>query len=148
MTDASKGGAATLPSALGKRERVIQLSDEAGTVIVKRWAWSKSVAIINHLVQMVAEVPDAQAQKLKGKKTLDIAGAALEIFGARMIPLLQLCVREEDASKISDELPFEDVISILEAVIDLNLTEGFQKKAVGLWKRFTRSEKASQEPTR
>lgn len=129
-------GRQSLPKALGERERTIKLSDGSGTVIVPKWSWSKAIKVFQVLSSALDEVGEERAEKLKGKNTLEVIGTAIDILGEKMIPLLKVSVRADDADKVTDDLAPEDVIGILEAAIELNMTEGLTKKALGLWRRF------------
>jgi hypothetical protein len=133
-----EGGAATLPAALGERERSIILADGSGSIVVPKWSWGKALKVFRILSDMLDDIGEERASKLKGKKTLEVVGVAIDLLGEKLMPLMQASVRTEDASKVTDDLAPEDVISILEAVIDLNMTEGLTKKAQGLWRRFAR----------
>ena len=129
-------GRQSLPKALSERDRTITLSDGSGTVVVPKWAWSKSVKVMRVLSRMIQDVGEERASKLRGKNTLEVVATALDVLGDEMIPFLKVCVREKDADKVTDQLAPEDVIGLLEAVIDLNMTEGLTKKALGLWKLY------------
>ena len=135
MADKEKGGAATLPKALGDRERTIILGN-GESVVVKRWAWSKGVKVLRTLWSILEELGDEKVKELKGKDNVEAIGRAVELFEDKLIPFLKICVQDADADKVTDELPLEDVVSILEAVINLNMTEGLTKKVRGLWRRF------------
>ncbi len=134
-------GRQSLPDALGERERTIKLSDGSGAIVVRKWAWSKSVKVLRVLSQIIQDVGEERASKLRGKNTLEVVSTALDVLGDEMIPFLKVCVQEKDADRVTDELAPEDVISLLEAVIELNMTEGLTKKALGLWRRFTSAKK-------
>ena len=129
-------GRQSLPDALGEFDRTITLSEEKGTVVVPKWAWRKSVKVLRELSRIIKDVGEERAAKLRGKNTLEVVSTALDLFGDEMIPFLKVCVREKDADKVTEDLQVEDVFSILEAVIDLNMKEGLTKKVVGLWKQF------------
>ena len=49
MDDKEKGGAATLPDALAKRELTVMFEDGSGSVTIKKWAWAKSTKILRTL---------------------------------------------------------------------------------------------------
>lgn len=138
MGDSATKGRQPLPAALGQRERIITLSDGTGSVTVRKWSWSKSIAMFKHLAEILAEVPDSDVKKLSGRG-YQVAAGAIEILGDRIIPILQLSVSEEDGMKFSGDSSPEDIIGILEAVLEVNMTEGLTKKARGLWKRLVQS---------
>ena len=132
-------GRQSLPEALGKFDRTITLSEEKGTVVVPKWAWRKSVKVLRELSRIIKGVGEERAAMLRGKNTLEVVSTALDLFGEEMIPFLKICVREKDADKVTEDLQVEDVFSLLEAVIELNMKEGLTKKVVGLWKQFKRA---------
>lgn len=131
-------GRQSLPDALGEFDRTITLSGEKGTVVVPKWAWRKSVKVLRVLARMLQDVGEERAAMLRGKNTLEVVSTALDLFGEEMIPFLKVSVREKDADKVTEDLEVEDVLTILEAVIELNMKEGLTKKVLGLWKQFTR----------
>ena len=138
MSDKATKGRQPLPAALGQREKIITLSDGTGSVTVRKWSWSKSVAIFKHLAELLAKVPDSDVKKLEGRG-YQVAAGAIEILGDRIIPVPQLSVSEEDGTKFSGDSDPEDILEILEAVVAVNMSEGLTKKVQGLWKRLVQS---------
>ncbi|MGH9461999.1 MAG: hypothetical protein ACRD1X_12320 [Vicinamibacteria bacterium] len=122
-------------AALAMRDKIVPLVD-GDQVVVQRWSWAKSMAIFKRLGELLGDDSGGNLADFAGKKTLDVARRAVELLGGRIVDLIRLSVRPEDAEKVTEELPLEDVLTLLEAVVELNLTEGLQKKAASLWRRF------------
>ena len=54
------------------------------------------------------------------------------LMGKEVFGLVSLCVREEDAHKINGEMDLEELLCVVDAVVDLNVTERLVKKVKSL----------------
>lgn len=124
-----------METSLGKEARAVPLSD-GGEVVVGRWSWTKSMLVFDEISSLLDGANKEELLKLRGTNTYGVAVAALKIFGARLLSILRISVRETDQAKIVDEMSLEDVVAVFTAVLELNLTEGFRKNVLGLWRSF------------
>jgi hypothetical protein len=120
-----------LPDSISKRTKAIKLT-EGGVVIVEKWSAIKFLTVIDFIVNAVQHVP---ASTLKSVSTSPNALAIFKVMGERAIGLIELSVRQEDAPKLKD-LDAEELVDLLDAVLELNLTEKFLKKVKSLVARF------------
>jgi hypothetical protein len=114
-----------LPDALMKRHRVIELS-EGGVLVVERWSISKSIYVFDFLANVLKGLPD-DINAMAQLSAADLAVRMIKALGEKVTPFLELSVRPEDRGRIAD-LPADDALDLLVAVIELNFTEKFAKK--------------------
>jgi len=128
-------GLEVLPEAIARRHCVVSLSERGETVIVERWSLSKMLYVFEYVASFLKGVPNEELLKFKGQP-FEIALRFIRLIGDKATGFLQLVVREEDRDRVTEDLPAEDALEILQAVVDLNFSEGFLKKATVLGERF------------
>jgi hypothetical protein len=140
-----------LPAAVAKRQRIVHMGDGEGVVVVTKWSGVKLLAILKDLFGSATQFPPEFAEAVqKG----DFSGGALwlwENLQNKVIGIIELSVRPEDAGKIK-ELDAEDFLAVLDAILELNLTDGFLGKAKALVARARKAlpkktEKESSKPS-
>lgn len=121
---------------LARREKVVLLDDGETPIVVREWSYSKTLAILKHLAQIINEVSPEDMGKLQKGSPLESAATLIEVLGDRVIGLMRLSVSAEDESHITGELSALDVLSLLEAILEVN--GDFLKKAKVLLTKFRR----------
>jgi len=125
-------GFGSLPEALSNRRKAVTV--QGGVVVVEKWSAQKLILIINYLSGAIAGLSDSTLREM-GKDARAAATNMIQVLGEKVLGLVELCVRQEDRPKIKD-LDAEEFVDVLEAVIDLNLSDSFLKKVKGLMARL------------
>ena len=128
MGDQKKG----VPDAL-KGSRVVILSDKT-EVRVLRWSMPRLLEIFDRLEGWLTDVPKEKIDKIINGTPQSAAFGFVGLIGARSMDLIRASVEKPDV--IMDDFPAEDALALLEAVMDLNLTDNLVKKGMALWTRF------------
>lgn len=132
-------GLAELPAAIGERGTVIDLQEpKPDHVVVKKFSLVKSKMFMDWIVKLFQGASEEERKSLDLGDTTAIALFAVQKWGDKVNALLQLCVRTEDAGKISDEILLEDAVRIVAAAIELNLSETLKKNAGAIWAAIRR----------
>lgn len=128
-----KGGA-SLPEAL-VRTRTVQL--EGGEVVtVERWSFSRMLQIIGFLEKELESIPKESLDRVLSGNAFQAALRFMQLLGGRVIGFLRISVSETDRERITQELSAEDVMELVDAVLELNLSERLLKKGTALWARY------------
>lgn len=120
-----------LPDALAKRHRVVNLS-EGGTFIVQRWAIAKAMLMAGW---MAGALKGVDTKIFEGADTLGIAQQLVQVLGDRVVEFLSVAVDPVDKATVL-EIPADDALEVLQAIIELNITEKFRKKVMELFGLF------------
>jgi hypothetical protein len=121
-------GFGLLPEALSNRRKVVKAGES--TVVVEKWSAQKLILIINYVSGAIAGLSDSTLRSI-GTDARTAATSMISVLGEKVLGLVELSVRLEDRAKIKD-MDGEEFLDVLEAVMDLNLTESFIKKVKGL----------------
>lgn len=127
-------GEEKLPDALGKRHKVISLS-EGGTFTVTRWTLAKTMIMAGWVAGAVKDITGFDQKDLEGKDFMDVAKTFVTTLGEKLPDFLGLAVDPIDRQTVN-ELPADDALEVLEAVVELNITPKFLGKVKGLLGRF------------
>ncbi len=129
-----------LPEALAKRQRVVRLETLDKTIIVEKWSLSKLLTIVGFLEGALKRIPKDDLASIAAGNKGSLAKTA-GIIGPELPQFLALSVKESDKHLITDDIPGEDGLELLEAVLDLNLTGSLIKKGKALWARLPKAPK-------
>lgn len=130
-TTAPDKGFGLTPEALSGRRKAIPISD-GGVIVAEKWSAQKLILILDFASNAVSGLSGAS---LKGLDTKATALTFIQVLGSKVLGLVELSVRPEDRSKIA-ALDADELVDVLDAVIELNLTEKFTKKIQSLMERF------------
>jgi hypothetical protein len=119
------------PEALSGRRKAIPVSD-GGLIVAEKWSAQKLILILGYASNAVSGL---SAPSLKGLDSKTTALTFIQVLGDKVLGLVELSVRPEDRDKIKD-LDADELVDVLDAVIELNLTEKFTKKIQSLMERF------------
>lgn len=137
-----------LPDALGKRFKVVSLS-EGGTITVTRWTLAKTMVMASWMTGALKDVTSLKEENMKDfkdKSFMDIAKEFVTVLGDKLPEGLGLAVDPTDRGLVM-ELPADDAMAVLEAVVDLNITDKLVGKVKGLLGRFKSPEKPAPKST-
>lgn len=134
-----------LPDALGKRVKVVSLS-EGGTLTVTRWTLAKTMVMASWMAGALKDVTGLREKDIKDKSFMDIAKEFVTVLGDKLPEGLELAVDPVDRALVRD-LPADDAMAVLEAVVDLNITDKLVGKVKGLLGRFKSPEKPALKST-
>ena len=131
MGDPKKQG---VPDAL-KATKVVRLSD--GTEVrVLQWSFTRLLEILDRLDGWLSGIPKEKLDKIINGTPQNAAFGFIGVIGSRSLDLIRVSVDKPDAVK--DAINAEDALSLLEAVMELNMTDNMLKKGGALWTRFQR----------
>lgn len=122
----------SVPAAL-RGTRSVKLST-GETVQATRWSWTKFMDIVEHLDKWLGDVDNATVDRITKGSVRHAAFGFIQLIGKKAIDFCKLAVDKPDL--VNDDLTPEDVIALLEAILDLNMTENLLKKANALWTKF------------
>ncbi len=123
-----------LPDAIGKRHKVISLS-EGGSLTLTRWTLAKTMIMSSWMAGAIKDMTGIDAKNLVGDDFMDTAKRFVTVLGDKLPEFLGLAVDPIDRGTVND-LPADDALEVLEAVIELNITAKFLGKVKGLLGRF------------
>ena len=127
-------GMAKVPEAIAKRLLTVQT--HLGPIIVEKWSITRLTAIMSYMGSAIGNVSDIQIKAMVESGLPRIAAAhMITALGDRIPGMIELCVRLEDRPKIA-EMDAEDALSVLDAAVELNMSEGLVGKVKALWLRF------------
>lgn len=130
LANGDKGqGFGLLPEALSGRRKAVKVG-EGGIVVVEKWSAQKLILIINYVSGAIAGLSDSTLRAM-GTDSRSAATNMIQVLGEKVLGLVELSLRAEDRPKVKD-LDAEEFLDVLEAVIDLNLTDSLIKKVKGL----------------
>ena len=84
----------------------------------------------------MTDIPKEKIDKILNGSPQTAAFGFISLIGARSMDLIRASVDKPDV--VVDDIPAEDALALLEAVMDLNLTDNLVKKGGALWTRFQR----------
>lgn len=128
-----------------KISELVELGD-GSTITVRKWSYTRAIEIMKflgaswrelivaraHLAEAVAKDPAAAQEAIV---------ALLEFLGPKALVFVRLSVDKPDA--ITEATTLEDMVELVLAVIELNVTEKLVKKVkalLGTWKRIVPTE--------
>lgn len=121
---------AKTPSALLKRNMLVQL-EGGGQVVVQKWSVEKTFAILDYLVSVIRGMSDEALSKINVGGGVQSATAVWSILGGKVLGIIELSVSPEDRPKLNPkEITAMDLLNLIDAVMKVNITEEFVKKAV------------------
>ncbi len=128
------GKGETLPPGIGN---AIPIKLRSGDVVlVRRWSFEKSLLVVKLFEGIWSDL-----MSLKIDKNVDVEGVRTRIFellGPSAMELARLTLDEKDRPKfVGDD--FEDVVDVVNATLDLNLTEAVVKKLLALTGKLSRA---------
>jgi hypothetical protein len=126
----------TLPAALGRRQRILSLSD-GQTVTVSKFSLTKTLAVFEYLASLFKDVPKEELELLQGN-AVGLSMKILHTLGDKAPGLLRMCVSKDDEQKLSGDTDFDDCVSVLAGCLELNVTETLTKKVAELKELFGR----------
>ena len=124
-------GFGVIPEALSSRRKAISLS-EGGVIVAEKWSAQKLILILDFAATAFNGLSASSLTGLDGKST---AVAFIRILGDRVLGLVELSVRAEDRPKVAT-LDADELLDVLDAVLELNLTEKLTKKVQSLMGRL------------
>lgn len=131
---ADKGeGFGKLPESLSHRRKAVAVS-EGSVVVVEKWSAQKLILIINYVAGAISNLPESVLKSM-GSDSRSAATSMIQVLGEKVLGLVELSVRLEDRPRIKD-LDAEEFLDVMEAVIDLNLSDSFLKKVRGLMEKL------------
>lgn len=134
LKNADKGeGFGTLPESLSKRRKAVTVG-EGSVIVVEKWSAQKFILIINYVSGAIAGLSDSTL-KAMGSDARSAATSMIGVLGEKVLGLVELSVRPEDRARIPG-LDAEEFLDVMEAVIDLNLSDSFLKKVRGLMEKL------------
>lgn len=126
-----------LPDALGKRHKVISLS-EGGTFVVTRWTLAKTIMMASWCANAVKDMTDFDPKsmdKTEFKDFMEIAMRFIRQLGDKVPEFLELSVEPIDRAVVR-EMAADDALDVIHAIIELNITDKFLGKVKGLIATF------------
>jgi hypothetical protein len=128
MAETARTGAAdSTVDVLTKRQRIVTLEDQDGTVVVGKWSLTKGLALIREIMEAAGGASAEFADAIARKDTGALMGRWME----KAVSLVEMSVRDEDRPRVRD-LSVEDFLAVLVEVLDLNPTERLLGKAKAL----------------
>ena len=115
------------PPLLQNRNRIVQL-ESGDPVVVERWSAEKLFAILDHLSRIISDVPEESLKEIATGSAAFAAGVIIKMLGPKVIGIVTLTVREEDRPKL-EGMSAMDLLNLAEAMMEINVTEEFLKKA-------------------
>ena len=67
-----------------------------------------------------------------------MAMATMQLLGGQMLGVVRLSVEKDQRHLVTAEMDVEDVMVLVDAVLEMNMTETLTKKTLALWTRFER----------
>lgn len=130
-TDPRKSGSgmSKLPAGLSSH-RLVEV--EGGRPIdVREWSAAKLIGM-NEMISDAYEMINPQdAAEIASGKSSKTVGIFMRILGEKVLSVVEMSVDEKDRDRIRD-LSATDFLSVLEAVVEINITPRFLGKAKSL----------------
>jgi hypothetical protein len=126
---------AQIPDALARSRAEVTISD-GRTVTVRRWSFAKAMEVTRILLEASQKLSPQGMSAAKAMNVLDFMRVFAMEAPEPLIRILRFSVADEDREKVSLESPAEDVLTLLDAVLELNRAEVLSGKVRALLARF------------
>jgi hypothetical protein len=139
-----------LPVGLKGRVRIVSVDDPRSTseppgkigISVERWNVAKLLAINDFLAESYSSMSEDDVKTIGGKDVKATVAVFMKFLGSKVVDVVRLSVIESERGIVS-ELAADDFLAVLEAVVEMNLTEKFLGKIKSLAVAFVERTKAS-----
>lgn len=135
------GDQTTAVPAVLRCSRPVTLSNGT-TVNAIRWAWPEFMDVIENLDKWLEDVPNATVDRIMKGTTIQAALGFLRLLGGKAIGFCKMGVDKPEL--IIDDLTPSDVLTVFQAIMDLNLTDDLVKNGAALWTKYQRLSMARQ----
>jgi hypothetical protein len=111
-------------------------------VTVKRWAWTKSLLVMNHFEGIWSQLIAAKLEAPTKDGLKDFKMKLFRILGDSALDFVLFSTDKADEETIraaaGESGDFEDMLALVSAAVDLNLTESVVKKVAPLVAKLIR----------
>ncbi len=112
-----------------ERSRIVELSD-GETVTVKKWSYVRALEMMKFLGDSWKELLTARAAMAAASNLEEAISSTLKFLGPKALQMVRLSVDKPEV--VHEDIDLEDMLELLQATLELNLTERMVKKAKAL----------------
>lgn len=134
MGDQSEAATA-VPAALSNTRKIVKLPTSGANITVIKWSFTRALEVMAFVDQRLQNIPTESADRLLKGTYFQVAMKTIQLLGKEMFYVMKLSVVEEDRKQITEEMDAEDAMTLIEVVMEMNLSELFVKKVKALWSR-------------
>ncbi len=135
MGDSATGTA--VPAAVSKRSRLVKLPSGIELTVLK-WSFTRALEVMEFVDGQLKNVPKELTDKIFKGSAFSMAMATMQLLGGQMLGVVRLSVEKDQRHLVTGEMDVDDVMTLVDAVLEMNMTETLTKKTLALWKRFER----------
>jgi len=110
-----------LPDGLVDKTRMVEIPGQK-PITVHKWSVMKLIAMNEMMAQAADGVTKADMAVMKSGDVGGIMGLAMRKLGPKLIEVVEMSVAQEDRGRIR-EMDTDDFLGVVEAVVEMNVTE-------------------------
>lgn len=133
MGDQKTGSA--VPAAISQATKLVDLPSGLQVTVVK-WSFTRALEVMRYVEEKLKDTNKESLDSILKGSAFSMAMGTLNLMGKQMLGVVRLSVIPEDRDKIQESMPADDVMVLVEATLEMNLTEVLVKKVTALWTRF------------